>query len=246
MAIFLLLGAMVNIAVAWGGAIFVDFSSRPDANQAKSSYGPLPTGIDGQGEWGVCVTECSQAVLYDVWRDGVVDVFTSKGRQQCDPISLLPAWWTTLHAEEFVDIPDEHSIWNVAIGSGWPASSMWQEYEGHRRSYTGAYEQEMTLRGGVELPGIAPFTRASWWPTYPRGLPLRPIWPGFAINTVFYALILWLLICGPNVLRRRMRRSRGLCTMCGYDLRGDIDAGCPECGWGRPRKMILEDEGVKG
>jgi len=31
------------------------------------------------------------------------------------------------------------------------------------------------------------------------------------------------------------RRVRGLmtCPGCGYDLRGDRSAGCPECGWGR-------------
>ena len=57
------------------------------------------------------------------------------------------------------------------------------------------------------------------------------LWPGFAINTVFYAFILWLLFAGPFVLRRRRRIRRGLCPKCGYDLRGSKDASaCPECG----------------
>ena len=60
---------------------------------------------------------------------------------------------------------------------------------------------------------------------------MRPIWPGFAINTVFYAGILWMLFAGPFALRRRSRRRRGLCVKCGYDLRGSVDANaCPECG----------------
>ena len=58
------------------------------------------------------------------------------------------------------------------------------------------------------------------------------MWPGFAINTVFYAAILWLPFA-PFQLRRYLRRKRGLCIKCGYDLRGDFAAGCPECGWGR-------------
>ena len=62
---------------------------------------------------------------------------------------------------------------------------------------------------------------------------VRPIWPGFAINTVVYAIILWLLICGPFIVRRDYRVWRGRCPECGYDLRGDLAAGCPECGWNR-------------
>jgi hypothetical protein len=73
---------------------------------------------------------------------------------------------------------------------------------------------------------------------FPRVLPYRLIWRGMLINTVFYALILWLLIPGPFVLRRLIRLKRGRCPKCGYDLRGappEVGAGggCPECGWGR-------------
>ena len=66
------------------------------------------------------------------------------------------------------------------------------------------------------------------WP--PAILPLRPIWPGFTINTPFYAAILWLLIPGPFALRRVIRRKRGLCVACNYDLRHADHDACPECG----------------
>ncbi|MCI0366117.1 MAG: hypothetical protein L0Y44_09235 [Phycisphaerales bacterium] len=29
------------------------------------------------------------------------------------------------------------------------------------------------------------------------------------------------------------RRSKGHCPQCGYDLRGDLARGCPECNWNR-------------
>ena len=63
-------------------------------------------------------------------------------------------------------------------------------------------------------------------------LPLRPLWPGFAINTVFYAAILWLLTLGLLTARRMIRCKRGRCIKCGYDLRGTSGGGgvCPECG----------------
>jgi hypothetical protein len=61
-------------------------------------------------------------------------------------------------------------------------------------------------------------------------LPYGPLWPGFALNTLFYAAILWLLIRGSFVLRRSSRVRRGLCGACGYDLRGASHSACPECG----------------
>ena len=63
-------------------------------------------------------------------------------------------------------------------------------------------------------------------------LPLRPIWPGFAINTLFYAVALWLLFAAPFALRRRRRIKRGWCLKCGYDLRAapTDSTACPEYG----------------
>ncbi len=61
-------------------------------------------------------------------------------------------------------------------------------------------------------------------------LPLRPIWPGFTINTIFYAAILWMLWSSPFVVWRLIRRKRGLCVACGYDLRHADHDACPECG----------------
>ncbi len=62
------------------------------------------------------------------------------------------------------------------------------------------------------------------------GFPFLPTWPDFAINTAFYAAILWLLTLGPFTARRMIRRKRGHCINCGYDLRGAEHKACPECG----------------
>ena len=59
-------------------------------------------------------------------------------------------------------------------------------------------------------------------------LPLIPVWPGFVLNTLFYATLLWLLIPGPFVLRRFIRVRRGLCPACAYP-RGESNV-CSECG----------------
>ncbi len=61
-----------------------------------------------------------------------------------------------------------------------------------------------------------------------RILPLRPVWPGFALNTLLYATLLWLLIPGPFALRRFLRVKRGLCPKCTYPM-GESSV-CTECG----------------
>ncbi len=67
-------------------------------------------------------------------------------------------------------------------------------------------------------------------PREQRVLPLGIFWPGFGVNALFYAAILWLLILGPFALRRLIRQRRGLCPACGYDLRHGEHEACPECG----------------
>jgi len=46
-------------------------------------------------------------------------------------------------------------------------------------------------------------------------------------------MIVWMLWSSLFATRRMIRRKRGHCIKCGYDLRGDFSAGCPECGWRR-------------
>lgn len=69
--------------------------------------------------------------------------------------------------------------------------------------------------------------------TWPDGLhvPVSIMWPGFALNTLFYAAIAWGLWQVPLAIRRRGRRRRNRCVSCGYDRAGlGIGAACPECG----------------
>ena len=62
----------------------------------------------------------------------------------------------------------------------------------------------------------------------PGFLPLRPIFPGFAINTIFYAAVLWVLFAVPVKVRRCRRIKRGVCVRCAYPV-GASDL-CSECG----------------
>jgi hypothetical protein len=62
-------------------------------------------------------------------------------------------------------------------------------------------------------------------------VPFLPIWPGFAINTIFYAAILWVLFFAPGTIRRTIRRRRGLCPACAYPI--GTSPVCTECGVAR-------------
>ena len=73
-----------------------------------------------------------------------------------------------------------------------------------------------------------------------RMRPTRPLWPGFAVNSLLYAALWWIVLVLfawlIRFIRRwpaRRREKRGRCPACGYDLRGGFDAGCSECGWRR-------------
>jgi len=107
----------------------------------------------------------------------------------------------------------------LRIRSGWPLESM----ECSRWLVEPFLPREV-VKHAISIPG----------PPYSVGqenhLPLRPLLPGFAINTIFYAVILWILWSSPFTARGMIRRKRGLCIKCGYDLRGAEHAACPECG----------------
>lgn len=66
-----------------------------------------------------------------------------------------------------------------------------------------------------------------------RALPIMPVWAGLAGDTLIFAAAWWLLLLAPRPLRAGLRRRRGRCPACAYDLRRDLAGGCPECGWNR-------------
>ena len=66
-----------------------------------------------------------------------------------------------------------------------------------------------------------------------RFLPYDPIFPGFITNTLFYSGVWFGVFFSVGFVKRAVRRKRGRCVKCSYDLRGEFEKGCPECGWNR-------------
>jgi hypothetical protein len=213
-------GAIVNIAVAWGCGILVPVGSVPQLNggDGVEGFGAGPTGrehwhVQRNESWGV--TRLASIYVVDfISRDASIEGVAAD--------SLVPAW-----ANNAIDRGSETQRL-LLYAMGWPLRTLRCHYEVIDAS-------TVELREGVELRGSLFPPNAS----LPRvsALPLRPIPAGFAINTIFYAAVLWVLFAIPGVVKRHRRRSRGQCTFCGYDLRGQLpgaEAGvsnkCPECG----------------
>jgi hypothetical protein len=95
--------------------------------------------------------------------------------------------------------------------AGWPAPAVWGA-----QWATGKNFAEGGTRGLMGLPGLT------------GGVPFRPLWPGFAIDVVFWALVAWLPIGGALQMRRWLRARRGACRACGYPL--GTSPVCTECG----------------
>jgi hypothetical protein len=105
---------------------------------------------------------------------------------------------------------------------GWPFLSLSASFAVGTPSPYLAWESA----GGVEIQ--PPTDAANVYDASGRTVPLRPIWLGFAANTLIYAAALWMLGRVPALGRRLVRVTRGLCPACGYPP-GD-SAVCTECG----------------
>lgn len=216
-ALFLCLGAVLNVAVAWACAVSIDVF-KADVVQA---YLPGP-----EVRWEVVRWTRAGATWFDSRQmRGGTGPEDAKGPS---PGKLVCEWsGFSTPTPEFRSGSATVEIRN-ADGRGWPALSMWSEVR--RKSYIrdqGWVNQP--VQGGIDtlLPpwklGTGQMARS-----VPRVLPLRPIWPGFAVNTISYAAALWFLVRGPFVLRRYVRVKRHLCPECGYPV--GVSAMCTECG----------------
>ena len=212
LAMFLLAGVVVNVAVAWGWAAFFPIGTTSPSSHSDSAY-LVELGPDGSWKlWRIVRTEDRGVLFYfSAWdMRSLVDWATRMRRESStDPDELVPSW-ARLRTPSDADLEVRE-----VLAYGWPVLSMWCDYG---RLAGNRWE----LQHGLEVA----FLSRNFG--LPAAVPLDPIWPGFAVNTPFYAAVLWLLIPGPFALRRFVRMKRGRCLKCGY-LIGEA-AVCSECG----------------
>jgi hypothetical protein len=209
--VFLLLGAIINVAVAFGFAFFQSQLGREEIVRYSDAV------------WGYDVNQPIRG--FDIRYDNALEW----------PSSVTADWpectiWQTRTRsggalEIAGGIKDNTIFYQGLWRYGWPCCSL----EAELRERIDKAAQGPTRTSGV-IAGF-PFDRPIVGPArIDMHFPLRPIWPGFAINTIFYAAIVWVLFAVPATIRRRVRRKRGQCAACGYSLRESVSEKCPECG----------------
>lgn len=170
-----------------------------------------------------------------------------------DPTSSIVGSWP-INVSERTNLFDEWTplwTWDVSpefmfeVRSGWPVAAM------RSRRVTNWDDENfthVTQCDGLEIPASSlgermRFTLEGNSLNSPyRPVPLVPVWPGFAVCNVFWAGAIGAAWYVPGMVRGAMRRRRGLCGRCGYELRGL--AACPECG--TAVRSIVPREDVKG
>jgi hypothetical protein len=211
-------GAIVNVAVAWGCALY------PYPGPA---FGSSPRGfydyVDEAGNRTWLIVRFGQ--LHISQHVGQQPLLMPERIDLSAYQNLVPAWSAFSSGNPTGDHVDgrgnvTHIVHYEELAVGWPAFAFRASAQ---RTGTGA-DHSTT---GLDLTGshVPLWFRRMHLGAY---LPVRPIWLGFAINTAFYAFVLWLLFAAPFALRRWRRIKRGLCPACAYPV-GESDV-CTECG----------------
>ncbi len=257
--VLLLLGAMINIAVAWCLSQWALQQSLPSVSSSATSRPPTDADLDWLGKLGWQPLSRSferlvNLACYETSATGVV----ARTFKEEDPV------WASL---PFSTAQREQG-WLFAswLETGWPCSA----FEG------GAYDNRAVSRTAVPEPtrsrpgpsnaGTAAGAVSQFLNPQPAGsillnerpgatgttadgyVPIRPIWPGFLINTVLYAMLLSTLVGGPvrlfRTVRTERRLKRGLCPACAYPIGSSLV--CTECGHGIPRKPAHASSSTSG
>jgi hypothetical protein len=212
--LFLLLGAIVNVAVAWACALWSGLGK-----------GIARVSLTVPAAWPAYLQQCGWPAPYATWRvadvgPGVTIIVTHGGDRDVtwDRSDLDAGKSNVTLYECCFGVPMRALEWRLYGAQGADAARLCRDAALAPGSRT-----------GYACPSFIPTAE----PSRHRCLPTAPIWPGFAINTLLYGVILWLLFAATGMVRRRRRIERGLCPRCTYDLRGALADGCPECGWKR-------------
>ena len=215
-AVFLLAGAVVNVVVAWGCTTLTPLTSNSYRYNLRDD---VPGKDDVAGFSHVLIMDEQRGLAFGhdvVIRTSSRSFFVVPDE---DSYAASGSW----AADVLAYSTRQQHVGTMAIRAGLPLRCLDAHVIMRQPQESSASGQREYVHAWLLPKRLQFFQR--------RGvefLPIRPLWPGFAVNTLFYAAVLWLLIPGPFVLRRVIRVKRGLCPACAYPM-GE-SAVCSECG----------------
>jgi len=218
--ILLLIGAVINVAVAWGCAW------RMDPNSGVLTRGVLNS---PSGTWYIGRLSRVGATRYSSqWRSDLKreNEFVPSGGPS--PRLIAPGW---IDLESADSIPMGQANLKVRFVEtfGLPLNSLWCE----RR------QSSIVVSSVVNRPAkpvsktavcawVLPRERLSFM--FDKALPLGVRWPEFVINTMMYAIVCGMVVMPVESARKKRQSRQGRCLNCGYNLRAASSLNCPECG----------------
>lgn len=217
---YLFLGAILNVAVAWGIVLMHGYVTLP----LNLIHNPRPHEDAMLHRWRVSGHEVliSYGPFTDTW---------TPEEKATLPTDQAP-WWPN----GILKRDSQHNFPTV-IASGWPCLTLctWSK-TGMDGNYQWGVMWEPEYLGYERVMG-------SWDAYVPLIFPLRPLLRGWLINTVFYAAVWWAACTGTRYLRSVARTRRGRCARCAYPRENHVI--CPECGtthkprMGKPTSQAL-------
>jgi len=200
--LFLVLGAIVNVAVAWLLMGVATEIAKPEFIRKGINSESFPT----TWSWSIMRWKCPGSVMLAA---GLNALDESTEALNTDD-SRIPHW-SRMH--ELPSVQSGRWFMKHDLAAGWPLLSMYL-YQDMEMDPVTAKPLSQVVHGGVT----------------DFQFPYYVIPEGFIVDTMFYALMLWGPFGIYYACRHVFRRKRGLCVKCAYDLRGADHLQCPECG----------------
>jgi hypothetical protein len=232
LVVYAILGCLTSAAVAWGLALW---GSRPGPGEHAPVAWKLPDATDE-------VVECREYPASIGVR--VLQLFRGVGSVHANEIVVehnggIADWshsCTRLARPPFACNPPDgqRAIYRHEFQFGWPLVCMWagnDTVQGGCTISTVGYPHALQVwPPAPSMPGWG-FANPYYGGLPPHSVPTGILRTGLATNTACYAGAWWLILLAPARVRTLLRRRRGLCVNCAYDLRATPSgAACPECG----------------